>query len=271
MAFKPLAYMGINISGGHRPYTLAAMDADFHLLAISRGEELEVLGFCAGLSSVLVTINAPQRPNSGLMNNLEFRQKLVPAPNPGRRINMRMAEYEARLHGLSVPRTPASFVDSPAWMRSGFDLYESLTNLEYKPFPSESANRQWLESQSEIFFYALLGAIPFEADSLEGRIQRQLALYDRELPVSDPMTFFEEVTRYRLLHSILPTDKIFSPPELNALAMAYVGWLSINEPQKIMHLGAPDEGQITIPVMPVIDPVRQASTDIHTRSLKRQF
>ena len=31
IAFKPLAYMGINISGGHRPYTLAAMDANFHL------------------------------------------------------------------------------------------------------------------------------------------------------------------------------------------------------------------------------------------------
>lgn len=73
MAFKPLAYMGINISGGHRPYTLAAMDADFHLMALSLGKELKVPGFCAGLSSVLVTINAPQRTNKGLMNDPESR------------------------------------------------------------------------------------------------------------------------------------------------------------------------------------------------------
>ncbi len=271
MVFKPLAYMGINISGGRRPYTLAAMDADFHLLALSRGEELEVLGFCAGLSSVLVTINAPQRPNTGLMNDPEFRQKMNTPPHTGRRINMRVAEYEARLRGVSVPRTPASVEDSPGWIRSGFNLYGSLSNLDYNCFPSDNSTRQWEESQSETFFYALLGAIPFEANSLEGRIQRQLVLYDRELPVSDPMTFFEEVTRFRLLHSIIPTEKIFSPPELNALAMAYVSWLSINQPQNITRLGDPEEGQITVPVLPPVDAVHLASADIQSRSLKRQF
>lgn len=153
----------------------------------------------------------------------------------------------------------------------GFNLYESLTNLEYKGFPAENSTRQWQESQSETFFYALLGAIPFEANSLEGRIQRQLALYDRDLPVSDPMTFFEEVTRYRLLHSILPTEKIFSPPELTALAMAYVSWLSIHQPQDLTHLGSPEEGQITVPMLPPVDAVRLASADIQSRRLKRQF
>ena len=148
MALKPLAYMGINISGGHRPYTLAAMDAGLNLLALSRGEELEVLGFCAGMNSVLVTINAPPRPNIGLMNDAEFSEKLVPPPHPWRRINMLVAEYEARLRGLSVPRTPASIEDSPTWMRTGFNLYESLANLEYQPFPSEDSTRQLLESQS---------------------------------------------------------------------------------------------------------------------------
>jgi hypothetical protein len=184
---------------------------------------------------------------------------------------MRVAEYEARLRGLSVPRTPASIEDCPGWMRCGFNLYESLSSLEYNPFPTDGSPREWLESQAEIFFYALLGAIPFEANSLEGRIQRQLVLYNRELPVSDPMKFFEEVTRYRLLHSILPVDKIYSPPELNALGMAYMGWLSINEPQSITHLGEAVEGQITLPVLPVMDAVRLTSADIQSRSLKRKF
>jgi len=271
MDFNPLAYVGINISSGRRPYTLAAMDAELHLLAISRGEELEVLGYCAGVNSVLVTINAPPRPNTGLMNDPEYCKSLTPPPHPGRKINMRVAEYEERLHGLSVPRAPASIEDSPVWMRAGFNLYESLNNLEYKPFPSDASTRQWLESQAETFFYALLGVVPFEANSLEGRIQRQLVLYDRHLPVSDPMDFFEEVTRYRLLHSILPDEKIFAPQELNALAMAYAGWLTIKKPQSITRLGAPEEGQIAVPVLPVIDPFRLASTNVQSRSLKRQF
>jgi hypothetical protein len=271
MVFNPLAYVGINISSGHRPYTLTAMDAELHLLAISRGEEMEVLGYCAGLSSVLVAINAPPHPNNGLMNDPAFCQKLVTPPHPGRKINMRVAEYEARLHGLSVPRAPSAIEDSPVWMRAGFNLYESLGNLEYRPFPADDSTRQWLESQAETFFYGLLGVIPFEANSLEGRIQRQLVLYDRQLPVSDPMVFFEEVTRYRLLHSILPGENIFSSQELNALAMAYAGWLAINQPQRITRLGVPEEGQITVPVLPVIDPSRLASTDVQSRSLKRQF
>jgi hypothetical protein len=271
MAFNPLAYVGINISSGHRPYTLAAMDAELNLLAISRGEELEVLGYCAGLSSVLVTINAPVRPNIGLMTDPEYCKNLTPPPHPGRRINMRVADYEARLHGVSIPRAPATIEDSPVWMRAGFNLYESLKNLEYQPFPSEASTRQCLESQAETFFYALLGVIPFEANSLEGRIQRQLVLYNRKFPVSDPMDFFEEVTRYRLLHSILPVEKIFSPQELNALAMAYTGWLAINKPETVIRLGVSEEGQITVPILPVIDPSRLASTDVKSRSLKRQF
>ena len=271
MAFKPLVYVGINISGSHRSYTLAAIDVDLHLQALSQGEEMEVLGFCAGSTSVLVTINAPSHPNTGLMNDPEFVQTLVAPPRPGRKINMRVAEYEARQRGLSVPRTPALIEDSPGWMKSGFNLYESLDNLEYQPFPAENSTRQWLESQAETFFYALLKAVPFEAHSLEGRIQRQLALYDRELPVSDPMTFFEEVTRYRLLRSILPTENILPTAELNALGMAYVGWLSINEPQSITHLGAAEEGQVTVPALPIVDPARLASTDVQSRSLKRQF
>ena len=55
MAFKPLVYVGINISGSHRSYTLAAIDVDLHLQALSQGEEMEVLGFCAGSTSVLVS------------------------------------------------------------------------------------------------------------------------------------------------------------------------------------------------------------------------
>jgi hypothetical protein len=247
------------------------MDVELNLLAISRGEELEVLGYCAGLSSVLVTINAPPRPNTGLMSDPEYCKSLTPPPHPGRKINMRVAEYEARLHGLSVPRAPVTIEDSPVWMQAGFNLYESLGNLEYQAFPSEASTRQWLESQAETFFYGLSGVIPLEANTLEGRIQRQLILYERKLPVSDPMDFFEEVTRYRLLHSILPIEKIFSPQELNALVMVYAGWLAINKPENITRLGAPEEGQISVPFLPVIDPARLASKDVQSRSLKRQF
>ena len=42
-----------------------------------------------------------------------------------------------------------------------------------------------MEAPAETGFRALLGVPPFEAGILEGRIQRQLVLYDLELDVPD--------------------------------------------------------------------------------------
>jgi hypothetical protein len=248
MTFLPLSFIGIDVSSGRRPYTLAALDNNLHLMALSRGEELEMLGYCAGQNSALVVISAPSYTNQGFMARTEVRQRFNPPPAPNHWTNLRQAEYELFLKGIKIQRTPASNETIPGWMQRGFSLYQSLGSLDYQAFPNENAPRQWLESRAEAVFQTLIGVELFEAGTLEGRLQRQLILHEQDMPVSDPMNFFEEVTRHRLLHSILPIDKLYSGPELDALAVAYVGWLVVSDPEKVTHLGDPGEGQITLPV-----------------------
>jgi hypothetical protein len=246
MTFLPLTFIGIDVSSGRRPYTLAALDSNLHLVALSRGEDLEMVGYCAGQSTALVVISAPSCPNQGFMSRPEVRQRFNPPPAPNHWTNLRQAEYELYLQGIKIQRTPASNETIPGWMQRGFSLYQSLDSLDYQAFPKENAPRQLLESRAEAVFQTLIGVEPFEGGTLEGRLQRQLILHEQDMPVPDPMNFFEEVTRHRLLHSILPVEKLFSGPELNALAVAYVGWLAVSDPDKVIRLGDPGEGQITL-------------------------
>ena len=83
--------------------------------------------------------------------------------------------------------------------------------------------------------------------SLEGRLQRQIALYDLGLHLSDGMQFFEEITRHRLLLGQLPNDVPYEADELDALALAYTAYLSTARPDSVELLGDADEGQVSVP------------------------
>jgi hypothetical protein len=86
------------------------------------------------------------------------------------------------------------------------------------------------------------------ADSLEGRIQRQLSLYDLGMDIPDPMNFFEEITRYRLLKGILVEEGLYSSLELNAIAAAYMAWAVIQRPEEVTFVGDEGEGQVAVPI-----------------------
>jgi hypothetical protein len=60
------------------------------------------------------------------------------------------------------------------------------------------------------------------------------------------MSFFEEITRFRLLQGILPKDIVYSAPAQTALAAAYMAWLAETQPNTLTLVGVPDEGQITL-------------------------
>jgi hypothetical protein len=83
---------------------------------------------------------------------------------------------------------------------------------------------------------------------LEGRLQRQLVLYEQGLGIRDPMDFFEEITRYKLLKGILPIDQIYTIEELDAIAAAYTAYVFGRHPERTIKLGDPDEGQVVLPV-----------------------
>lgn len=246
-----LSFIGIDPTAGNRPLTYAALDGGLRLLALGEGDLHEVLAFVAGQGEVIVAICGPQRPSQGLMNRDEVRSSLVPVPRPGRWEGFRVVEYQLRQKRINCPKTPAVEADAPAWMQRSFALFRNLEAMGFQPFPQPGPLR-WLEAYPHAAFSVWLERTPFPKQTLEGRLQRQLVLYDNELRIHDPMEFFEEVTRYRLRHGILPLDKLYTPGELDAMAAAYLAWLAGNQQDSLLMLGDPAEGQVALPVAEVI-------------------
>ncbi len=248
MLFNHTTFIGVDPTAGQRPFVYAALDHDLRLLALGQGSLEDILAFLAGQREAFVGVNGPRRPNQGVMEQPEVRARLSPQPRPGRWLNFRMAEYQMRQHNISCPKTASQAKDCPNWMRMTFSLYERMESFGFCPFPAPEAPLQWLEVYPHACFTALLEMTPFPKHTLEGRIQRQLILYEKELRIPDPMRLFEEITRHRLLQGKLPLEDLYSPGELDALAAAYTAWAAALHPDQVSLLGDPQEGQVSIPV-----------------------
>ena len=98
---------------------------------------------------------------------------------------------------------------------------------------AKAAPRQFIETDAQACFRALIGKSPLPRRTLEGRVQRGLLLFDQGLRLTDPMDFFEEITRHRMLEGVFPNELLYSASELDALTAAYVAWLAMNEPEQL--------------------------------------
>ena len=252
MMFVDLTFIGIDIPGVRKPLTCAVLDANLDLVALQQGTVDEVLAYVNGQDKAYVAVNNPRRLNQGLMAREDFRAGLRPQPRAGRWEGWRVAEYEMRMRRIKVHRTPHTPENAPGWMRIGFSIYRDLAASGFKDLsglPGESEEkpeRVMMETYPHAAFSALLERLPFRKNSLEGRIQRQLALYVRNVEVPNPMHVFEEITRFRLLSGELLLDGLLEPGELDAVVAAYTAWSAARG--DISLVGHPDEGQVTLPV-----------------------
>ncbi|MDI6769852.1 MAG: DUF429 domain-containing protein [Anaerolineales bacterium] len=252
MLFSHTSFIGIDPTAGREPFTFAALDPDCRLLALDTGELDDVLAFVGGQEAATVAVNAPCAPNIGLVKKELEAQSLTPGYRRG--AEMRMAEYELRQRGILVSPTPGRAESCPEWMQLGFMLYRKLAGMGFQPYPADrvgaaqNASHQWLETHPHAAFCALLGQLPLSKPTLEGRLQRQLFLYERGVGIQDPMDFFEEITRHRLVKGILPLELIYTPEQLDALIAAYSAYVAANKPGEILFIGAKEEGRIALPV-----------------------
>ena len=247
MEEKPLFYLGIDPSQRYQPYVYLALDEKLQIQAIGNGPLREVLAYLAGLGSACVAINGPQMVNKSLVDEDEDTHTLFPVP-ASKRGDLRKVEFMLLQEGIQVTRTPSEESEAMVWMRSGFKLYQRIQKLGYQPYP-DGKDRQFVEAPAEAVFSRLMGGTPlFEDLSLEGRLQRQLILYEQGLAVKDAMNFFEEVTRFRLIKGILPDEDIYQSGELNAMACALLVWMLYHKPEKVTSLGDKREGEIYLPV-----------------------
>jgi hypothetical protein len=239
-------FVGVDSSGGRFPFTLAAIDEKKQLMSIWAGEVDEVFGFFNDHPSIIAAINAPSRPNKGEVRKKIEAEKMKPGQL--RKVDMRMAEFELIGRGISISQTASCLENCATWMQIGFNFHHDLEKKGFKPFPSEEAPYQSLETNPYAAFSVLLGQLPLPKPTLEGRLQRHLVLYEQGMGINDPMEFFEEITRRRLIKGDLPCEKIFSPQELDALVAAFTAFIAVEQPENISWIGDRQEGQIILPV-----------------------
>lgn len=245
MDSKVTLSIGINPASGFKSLTYAALDQDLHVLSLEDGELNELVALCSSLKMVAAAINAPSGVHLGLVR--ERMKSKMQAPHQVRGAEMRLCEYELRERGIVVSGTPSSERLSPAWMQVGFKLYRELEEAGFSRYAAKKQPYQLLETNPHACFCVMAGSVPLPRTSLEGRLQRQLLLFEHGVRIKDPMDFFEEITRYKLARGIWPVEMLYLPEQLDALAAAYTAWMAAAQPQGVTMVGDRMEGQIVLP------------------------
>lgn len=231
-----LSFIGIDPSWGESTVGYAAIDQNLKLIAIGQGKMKEALAFAGGRQKAFAALHAPARLNQGIVKGMTDGQ-----------LDVRLAEHQLFQRRLYSYKTPSQLNACKTWMKTGFDLHSRLSEFGYQYYNSGDSPKQIMEAAPEACYQNWAQGKLFKKRSLEGRIQRQLLLYEIGLDVLDPMLFFQEITRHRISMGMLPDGMIHRPPELYALAAAYTAWLALKQPDNIELLGDAAEGQIVIP------------------------
>lgn len=240
-------FMGIDPSIHGEAIAYAIIDDRLHPVEVGTGDLEAVLKSAADQLPRIVGVGAPPNLNQGIVADTERRAEWGIPAKRGRPMDCRVAEYEILQRGVAIYRTPSQEAKIKGWMRAGFQIYDSLREMGFGPFNEKSGGQQWVETPSETCFWLWLEGNVMDADSLEGRIQRQLFLYALGMDIPDPMKFFEEITRYRLLKGILIEKGLYSCAELNAIASAYMAWAVIQRTGEVTFVGDEEEGQVVVP------------------------
>jgi hypothetical protein len=110
------------------------------------------------------------------------------------------------------------------------DFRRKLIQVGFRSYSGRNDPKQFLVTNAQDCFRALIGQKALPRRTLEGRLQRSAVLYEQGLQITDPIEVFEEITRYRLVQGILPLQNIYSPKELDVLMAAYLTWMVVNRP-----------------------------------------
>jgi hypothetical protein len=245
MLFTDSAFVGITPASGHKSFTYAALDKDLNLFALADGEIDDVTAFLGGQSVATVAVNSPAGVNRGLVREMTKSKMLTPYQI--RRTELRLAEHELRERGIAMTKTPSTVDLCPAWIQLGFELYRKLGKIGFQKYPESDSAYQMLETNPHACYCVMAGQVPLARLSLEGRLQRQIILFEHGLRIKDPMDFFEEITRYKLVKGIWPMELLYQPDQLDSLVAAYAAWLAINKQEHTLSLGDVKEGYVVLP------------------------
>ena len=250
MFFTDVVFIGVDPSAGNRPLRYAALDHEMKLVALDEVEVESLLAFIGSLDLAVVAVDAPQDPNRGIMRQPSVRERYNLRPGGETWEAWRVCEYELRSRNIRLYNTPRTPEEAQGWVRSGFDLFERLHKMGYRKYiqGEQPHKRMLIEARSHAGYSALLERRPFDKQSLEGRLQRQLVLYLEGLDLENPMHALEEITRHHLLTGHLPLERLHEPEALDAMMAAFTAYLIGRHPERISQVGEREEGLITLPV-----------------------
>lgn len=238
-------FIGIDPTSSRSAFTYAVLDRDLRVVTLAEGELKDLVSILEARPSVMIAVNAPANVNRGLVG--KKMKKEAAAGHQVRGAQMRMAEYELRQYGIVVSGTPATVDSCPAWIQLGFTLHRELEKIGFVKYPGENSPNQVLETHPHASYCVLTETVPQPKPSLEGRLQRQLTLYEQGVRIQDPMDFFEEITRHKMVKGLWPLELLYLPEQLDALVSAYTAWLVFNKPEQTSSVGDAKEGKIFLP------------------------
>lgn len=240
-------YIGVDITGGKRPVTYAAIDRQLHILELDDVTLDEAYQAVLRHPSAVCAIDAPGSRNKGLMADQGYRARLGIPAGKSRYGAYRVCEYELRRRGIGIYNTPLDESAAKSWMKEGWRLYGLLQEAGYVYAP-QAGPRRMFETHPHACYTTLIKQRPYLKTSLEGRLQRQMLLYQEGIDIPDPMNILEEWTRHRFLTGQLPVESLLSDDRLDALIAAYTAFVYAKEPHNTCTVGDPLEGIIVLPV-----------------------
>jgi predicted nuclease with RNAse H fold len=245
-------FIGIDPTAGRRPMNVAVLDGKLGVLRQATGSLVEVVALVGEYPSAVVAVDAPQSLNAGLLANPEHRARLGLAPAVRTWSGYKVCEWELKRRGIGLYNTPTDEAAAPVWMRVGFQLFEALRSAGCVPYrgPGGGEARQVMEVHPHACFTVLLGRLPLPKNTLEGRLQRQMALYRSGLDVPDPLAALEELTPHALLEGRVDLPGVLDHDALDALVAAYTACLAASQPPAVTLVGDAAEGQIVLPIAP---------------------
>lgn len=247
MLFEETLYVGVDPG---RRSSLAAVDGDLQIAHMERGSLDSILAALAGMNARAVGVTTPQALNTGLMARPYVRYLYQLNPEGSQHTRWRVAEYELRKRRIRLRPAPTPGKKPTSRVEHGFRIYQELRELGYTACSCEEENQEkvYLEVPERAAFSALLEVRPFRANTLEGRLQRQLALYMEGLDLDNPMLVLEEITRHRLLTGSLKLQGLLDASMLAALAAALTASMFFEQRRSVCQVGDAEDGLITLPV-----------------------
>jgi hypothetical protein len=238
-------YAGVDFSAGKGAVTVALLTARLDVRSVKQLTVEKAAEELASCAEITAAVGGPLRPR-----RIEPAES-VPAGQAaakGKPKRARAADAELGRRGIPVRRVPPPDGAAPVWMRTAFRLAGDAAArgfLEGKA--ALGSPRVLLETHPAACAAALLGRLPFGRNTLEGRIQRQLALLRERVALPDPMDALEELTAHHILSGCLALNGIRRPDELDALLAAFAAWRASSAPDAVSWVGDDADGWICLP------------------------